>query len=173
MLSSIDINNNSEDRITNNNHNDSYDNIYIDKFYVYNSINNSIDPNDSLAICEEVKVLSRCALNTTSSVYKISDPDIQQLLYWYDDYFIFNTQAIIFISIGAVLQSQVVADLSKEDDDGQFKMFCYDNYIIEDVTANILDLESGNNITITVIIAVVITIKIILLKVEIIICDKK
>ena len=52
-------------------------------------------------------------------------------------------------------------------------MFCYDNYIIEDVTANILDLESGNNITITVIIAVVITIKIILLKVEIIICDKK
>jgi len=71
---------NSEDR--DNNRNIDYNNIIDnDKCFV-----DSIDNNNNtkcFTISEKVKVLSRRALNTTSSVYKISDPDIQQLLYWY------------------------------------------------------------------------------------------
>jgi len=38
---------------------------------------------DGDAFQSSVKTLSRRALNTTSSVYKIEDPDVQPLLFWY------------------------------------------------------------------------------------------
>jgi hypothetical protein len=41
------------------------------------------DANDKIVLSDVVKKISRRALNTTSSVYKIRDPNIQQLLFWY------------------------------------------------------------------------------------------
>ena len=70
------INNNSEDRDVNN------DNDHEKSFICNSEVDNNHNTK-CFALSEKVKVLSRRALNTTSSVYKISDPDIQQLIYWY------------------------------------------------------------------------------------------
>jgi len=59
----------------------SYNNI-LDN-YNDRDISDIDDANDKIVLSDVVKKISRRALNTTSSVYKIRDPDIQQLLFWY------------------------------------------------------------------------------------------
>ena len=59
----------------------SYNNV-LDN-YNDRDISDIDDANDKIVLSDVVKQISRRALNTTSSVYKIRDPDIQQLLFWY------------------------------------------------------------------------------------------
>ena len=42
------------------------------------------------------------------------------------------------------MQSQIIADLNKEKDDEQYEIYNNEYYVIEEITANILDIESGN-----------------------------
>jgi hypothetical protein len=42
------------------------------------------------------------------------------------------------------LQSQIIADLNKEKDDEQYEIYNNEYYVIEEITANVLDIELGN-----------------------------
>jgi hypothetical protein len=101
-------------------HNDMLDN--------YSDISDNDDVNDKILISETVKQISRRALNTTSSVYKINDPDIQELIF----------------CIGAVIQSQIIADINKPNDNKNI-IFDRTDFTVEQIPAHILSLESDSN----------------------------
>ena len=63
----------------------------------YRDISDSDDANDKIVLSDVVKQISRRALNTTSSVYKIRDPDIQQLLFWYTIYIYYYYYHLIIL----------------------------------------------------------------------------
>lgn len=50
--------------------------------YTESDMSESDAANNKIVLSDLVKQISRRAMNTTSSVYKVRDPDIQQLLFW-------------------------------------------------------------------------------------------
>ena len=72
--------NNTRKEMSHNTDDKSYNNM-LDNYD--RDISDIDDANDKIVLSDVVKKISRRALNTTSSVYKIRDPNIQQLLFWY------------------------------------------------------------------------------------------